>query len=77
MLCFDVGSVANRLLMNTIVYQLRLAQRRLGPFALLLDAIPARAGAAYADFLRTPSDKVACTIASEDFFAATKRFSPP
>lgn len=70
-MCFDIGSVANRLLMNTIVYHLRLAQRQLGPFVLLLDAIPLQAGAAYADFLKTHSDKVACSIASEDFFAMT------
>ena len=70
-LCFDIASVTNKLLINTIVFQLRLALTKGMPYLLIVDSLPANANEAYAAYLKTSSDKVCKTISSDDFYAMT------
>ena len=68
-LCFDLGSVTNELLLNTIVYQLKLALTRGMQYQIIIDSIPINSNESYATYIRAPSDKVCKTIASDDFYA--------
>lgn len=68
-LCFDVTSVTNKVLINTIIYQLKLALTRGMQYQIIIDSLPINSNDAYASFIRSPSDKVCQTIASDDFYA--------
>lgn len=68
-LCFDLASVTNKLLLNIVVYQLKLALSKGIQYQIIIDSIPIGSNEAYASFLRTPSDKVCKTIASDNFYA--------
>lgn len=68
-LCFDLASVTNKLLLNTIVYQLKLALTKGMQYQLIIDSIPINSNESYASYMRTPSDKVCKTIVSDDFYA--------
>lgn len=68
-LCFDLASVTNKLLLNTIIYQLKLALTRGMQYQIIIDSIPINSNESYAAYIRTPSDKVCKTIASDDFYA--------
>lgn len=68
-LCFDLSSVTNKLLLNTIIYQLKLALTRGFQYQIVIDSIPIDSNEAYAAYIRAPSDKVCKTIAADDFYA--------
>lgn len=68
-LCMDLLSVTNKLLLNTIISQLKLALTRGIRYQIVIDTIPIESNEAYAAYLRTPSDNVCKTIASDDFYA--------
>lgn len=68
-LCFDLMSVTNKLLLNTVIYQLKLALTRGIRYMVVIDSIPIGSNESYASYIRSSSDKVLKTIASEDFYA--------
>ena len=68
-LCFDLSSVTNKLLLNTIFYQLKLALTRGLQYQIVIDSIPIDSNESYAAYIRAPSDKVCKTIAADDFYA--------
>ena len=68
-LCFDLASVTNKLLLNTIIYQLKLALTRGMQYQIIIDSIPINSNESYASYMRAPSDKVCKTIAADDFYA--------
>ncbi len=68
-LCFDVTSITNKLLLNTIIYQLKLALTRGMQYKIIIDSIPINSNEAYASYIKSPSDKVCKTILSEDFYS--------
>lgn len=68
-LCMDIGSIANKLLLNTIFYQLKLSLTKGLRYAFLVDSIPLGANEAYAAYMRFSTDKVCRMISSDDFYA--------
>ena len=68
-LCFDLSSVTNKLLLNTVIYQLKLALTRGLQYQIVIDSIPIDSNESYAAYIRAPSDKVCKTIATDDFYA--------
>lgn len=68
-LCFDLLSVTNKLLLSTIVYQLKLALTRGLQYEIIIDSIPIDSNESYAAYIKAPSDKVCKTIVADDFFA--------
>lgn len=68
-LCFDLSSVTNKLLLNTVIYQLKLALTRGLQYQIVIDSIPIDSNESYAAYIRVPSDKVCKTIAADDFYA--------
>lgn len=70
-LCIDIASVTNKLLINTLIYQLKLALTRGMRYTLLIDSIPVNANEAYAAYLKAPTDKVCKMIATDDFYSMT------
>lgn len=68
-LCFDLPSVTNKLLLNTIIYQLKLALTRGLQYQIVIDSIPIDSNESYAAYIRVPYDKVYKTIAADDFYA--------
>ena len=70
-LCIDINSITNKLLINTLVFQLKLALTRGLGYTLLIDSIPVNANEAYAAFLKAPTDRACKMIASDDFYAMT------
>lgn len=68
-LCFDLASVTNKLLLNTVIYQLRLALTRGMQYQIIIDSIPINSNEAYASYIRAASDKICMTIAADDFYS--------
>jgi len=68
-LCFDIASVTNKLLMNTLMYQLKLALTRGLQYTVIIDSIPINSNEAYGTFIKSPTDKACKMIASDDFYA--------
>lgn len=68
-LCLDVASVTNKLLLSTIIFQLKLALTRGLQYEIMIDSIPINSNEAYKAYLQAPSDKVCKTIAAEDFYS--------
>jgi len=68
-LCIDIASVTNKLLINTLIYQLKLALTCGMRYTLLIDSIPVNANEAY---LKVPTDKVCKMIATDDFYSMTR-----
>lgn len=69
LLIFDLLSVNNTMLLNILMFQLRLASARGMQFALLLDGLPVDANEQYADLLKKASTNIALTAVSEDLYA--------
>lgn len=69
--CIDIVSITNKLLMNTLIFQLKLALTRGMQYTLLIDSIPTNSNDAYVSFLKSSTDKVCKMIASDDFYAMT------
>lgn len=67
-LCFDLVAVSNRLLMNMIIFQLKLALTKGLPYVLVIDSLPANCNEQYQEFLKMPSSKAAVMISSEDLY---------
>lgn len=70
-LCIDITSATNKLLLNTLVFQLKLALTKGLRYTLLIDSIPLNANEAYANFLKAPSDRICTMISSEDLYSMT------
>ena len=70
-LCIDIVSITNKLLMNTLVYQLKLALTRRMRYTLLIDSIPINSNEAYAAYLKAPTDNVCKMIVADDFYSMT------
>ena len=68
-LCFDLSSVTNKLLLNTVIYQLKLALTRGLQYQIVIDSIPIDSNESYAAYIKAPSDKVCKTVAADDFYA--------
>lgn len=68
-LCFDVTSATNKLLLNTLIFQLKLALTKGLRYTLLVDAIPLNANEAYANYLKAPTDRICTMISSDDFYS--------
>ena len=68
-LCLDLESITNKLLLNTIIYQLKLALTRGMQYEIIIDSIPINANELYASYISTPSDRMRKTIVSNDFYA--------
>lgn len=68
-LCADLTSATNKLLLNTIVFQLKLALTKGYRYSLLVDSIPLNANESYATFLKTPTDRICTMISSDDFYS--------
>lgn len=68
-LCFDVSSSTNKLLINTIVFQCKLALMKGIQFALIIDSIPINANEAYENLIKSSPDKIVKMISSDDIFA--------
>lgn len=67
--CIDVTSATNKLLLNTLIFQLKLALTKGLRYTLLVDAIPLNANEAYANYLKTPTDRICTMISSDDFYS--------
>lgn len=68
-LCLDVVAMSNKILINTLMYQLKLAQTRGLPYTIIIDSLPLNANEAYANYVKSPSDKNCRMFASDDFYA--------
>lgn len=67
--CIDVTSATNKILLNTLIFQLKLALTKGLRYTLLVDAIPLNANEAYANYLKTPTDRICTMISSDDFYS--------
>lgn len=67
-LCFDLAAVTNKLLLNTVIYQLKLALTKGLQYQIIIDSIPLNSNESYAAYIKSPSDKVCKTISSDDFY---------
>lgn len=70
-LCFDVVSLSNQMLANTIVYQLKLALTKGMPYVLILDSLTLGFNEQFKDFVQMNSNNVALMISSDDLYALT------
>ena len=68
-LCIDVTSATNKLLLNTLVFQLKLALTKGYRYTLLVDSIPLNANEAYANYLKSPTDRICTMLSSDDFYS--------
>lgn len=68
-LCIDISSVANQILINTIFYQLRLALQHRFTYTLIIDSLPLASNEMYANFIKSASGKVHRLLASDDLYA--------
>lgn len=68
-LCIDVISATNKLLLNMLVFQLKLALTKSFRYTLLVDSISLNANEAYANYLKIPTDRICTMIFSEDFYS--------
>lgn len=68
-LCIDISSVANQILMNTIFYQLRLALQHGMAYTLIIDSLPLASNEMYMNFIKSASGKVNRLIATDDLYA--------
>lgn len=68
-LCIDVTSATNKLLLNTLVFQLKLALTKGLRYTLLLDSIPLNGNEAFANYLKSPTDRICTMISSDDFYS--------
>ena len=65
----DIGSSVNEISMNTIAYQIGLAQKRGMRFVLIIDSISVGSNEAFSKLLKTPNKSCPRTIVSEDLYA--------
>lgn len=68
-LCFDVISMSNKLLVNTLLYQLKLAQARGLQYTIIIDSLPINANDTFANYVKSPSDKNCRMFSSDDLYA--------
>ena len=67
----DIGSVSNMIMLNTIIYQLNLAQRKGIQYMLIVDSIPVDTNDSFSKLMKTPSRGSLRTIVSEDLYSMT------
>lgn len=68
-ICIDIASAMNKLLLNTLVFQLKLALSKGIRYTLIVDSISLNANEAYANYLKTPTDRICTLIAADDFYS--------
>lgn len=68
-LCIDVMSATNKLLINTVMSQCKLALLKGHRFSMIIDSIPTEANESYEALLKSSPDKIIKMISSEDLFA--------
>lgn len=68
-LCFDIASVTNSFLINTLMFQLKLALTRGLPYVLIIDSIPTSSNETFSKFLMNKSDKISTMLCADDFYA--------
>ena len=68
-LCFDIVSMSNKILLNTLMFQLKLAQTRGLQYTVIIDSLPINANEDYANYVKSPSDKICRMFSSDDFYA--------
>lgn len=68
-LCFDIASVTNKLLLNTLIYQLKLALTQGLQYVIIIDSIPTNSNEAYAAYLQAPTGKACRMISSDDYYS--------
>lgn len=68
-LCFDIASVTNSFLINTLVFQLKLALTRGLPYVLIVDSISTSGNENLSKFLMNQSDKISTMLCADDFYS--------
>lgn len=68
-LSFDISSVTNKILINTIFSQLRLALTKGMQYGIIIDSIPINSNESYASYMKSPSENVCKTISSDDLYS--------
>lgn len=68
-LCIDVSSVTNQILMNTVFYQLRLALQHGAAYTLIIDSLPLAANEMYMNFIKSSACKVHRLFATDDLYS--------
>ena len=69
--CIDVSSSANKLLINILISQLKLSLTKNFKYLLLIDSISINANEKYADYIKGITGKVNYMFSSEDFYSMT------
>lgn len=64
----DISSVTNEILLNTIVFQLKLAASKGIQYALIVDSIPLHASKMFSEYIKAPSNKISRFFATDDLF---------
>lgn len=68
-ICIDIASAMNKLLLNTLVFQLKLALSKGIRYTLIVDSISLNANEAFANYLKAPTDRICTLIAADDFYS--------
>lgn len=67
-LCFDITSTTNRLLLNTIISQFKLALTKELHYTIVIDSVPFGSSEIFGEFLKISSDKICKMFVSDDFY---------
>ena len=65
-LCIDISSVTNQILMNTIFYQLRLALQHGASYTLVVDSLPLASNEMYTNFIKSSACKAHRLFVTDD-----------
>lgn len=68
-LCIDMVSITNKLLFNTLIFQLKLALAKGLRYTLFIENIPLGANEMYANFIKASTDRICTMISSDDFYS--------
>lgn len=68
-LCIDISSVTNQILMNTIFYQLRLALQHGASYTLVVDSLPLASNEMYTNFIKSSACKAHRLFVTDDLYA--------
>jgi len=66
-LCIDISSVTNQILMNTIFYQLRLALQHGASYTLVVDSLPLASNEMYTNFIKSSACKAHRLFVTDDY----------
>ena len=68
-LSIDINSVTNKMFVNVLIYQLKLALTLGFQYTLIIDSIPINTNEEYANYIKSPSDKICKMISTEDLYS--------